>query len=82
MIAYVDLCAALDRWNRRRQGLPEPPPAPAPRVMIAATTVVTDDDAIEEVSAAGGLVIESTHAGSIHEEPTGEIDLRDIVDEG
>ena len=77
MIPFNDLCASLDRFNRRRQGLPVPPPAPAASQAHQdehAHLVGHDEGVIvDEHLAAGGEILSEEHLpaeGAMHVEST------------
>ena len=73
MIPYDQLCAALDRYVARQQGLAAPAEAPAEPASMAATMPL--DDEPERTMISSAPVPRRT------DDVSQEIDLGDVVDE-
>ena len=88
MIPFTDLCAALDRYNRRKQGLPVDEPARQARHAEPAPEPIADDAMVQEEfigEVSGAVMIDEEVSSeeapaSIHEESTRELNADDIGD--
>jgi hypothetical protein len=84
MIPYPELCAALDRYNRKKQGLPVDEPAHAQHHEAIGDDAMVQEELIGEVS--GAVVVEEEMSAEeaprgFHEEATRELNLDDVGDD-